>query len=180
MRRIKKDDVLYVKSIDRLGRNYDEILAQWRYLTKDREVDIVVLDMPLLDTRRGKDLMGTFLSDIVLQVLSFVAENERSNIRQRQAEGIAAAKSQRGSSGQTAKAVAEVVFSGGRTLEKRRTFRQTSRRSVQYACEQLLLSGEKAGEREASLKKCTFPQVVIFRQTMIIIAQFSLKSTYIE
>ena len=73
MRRIKKDDVLYVKSIDRLGRNYDEILAQWRYLTKDREVDIVVLDMPLLDTRRGKDLMGTFLSDIVLQVLSFVA-----------------------------------------------------------------------------------------------------------
>lgn len=88
----KKDDVLYVKSIDRLGRNYDEILAQWRYLTKDREVDIVVLDMPLLDTRRGKDLMGTFLSDIVLQVLSFVAENERSNIRQRQAEGIAAAK----------------------------------------------------------------------------------------
>lgn len=92
MRRIKKDDVLYVKSIDRLGRNYDEILAQWRYLTKDREVDIVVLDMPLLDTRRGKDLMGTFLSDIVLQVLSFVAENERTNIRQRQAEGIAAAK----------------------------------------------------------------------------------------
>lgn len=75
MRRIKKDDVLYVKSIDRLGRNYDEILAQWRYLTKDREVDIVVLDMPLLDTRRGKDLMGTFLGDIVLQVLSFVAEN---------------------------------------------------------------------------------------------------------
>ena len=92
LRRIKKDDVLYVKSIDRLGRNYDEILEQWRYLTKNREVDIVVLDMPLLDTRRGKDLMGTFLSDIVLQILSFVAENERSNIRQRQAEGIAAAK----------------------------------------------------------------------------------------
>ena len=67
MRRIKKDDVLYVKSIDRLGRNYDEILAQWRYLTKDREVDIVVLDMPLLDTRRGKDLMGTFLGDIVFK-----------------------------------------------------------------------------------------------------------------
>lgn len=92
LRKIKKDDVLYVKSIDRLGRNYAEILEQWRILTKEKGIDIVVLDMPLLDTRRGKDLMGTFLSDIVLQVLSFVAENERTNIRQRQAEGIAAAK----------------------------------------------------------------------------------------
>ena len=92
VRKMKKDDLLYIKSIDRLGRNYDEILEQWRVLTKERGVDIVVLDMPLLDTRRGKDLMGTFLSDIVLQVLSFVAENERTNIRQRQAEGIAAAK----------------------------------------------------------------------------------------
>ena len=91
-RKLKKDDLLYIKSIDRLGRNYEEILQQWRYLTKDKGIDIVVLDMPLLDTRRGKDLMGTFLSDIVLQVLSFVAENERTNIRQRQAEGIAAAK----------------------------------------------------------------------------------------
>ena len=91
MRRIKKDDVLYVKSIDRLGRNYDEILAQWRYLTKDREVDIVVLDMPLLDTRQGKDLMGTFIADLVLQILSFVAQSERENIRRRQAQGIAAA-----------------------------------------------------------------------------------------
>lgn len=87
-----KNDLLYIKSIDRLGRNYEEILLQWRALTKDKGIDIVVLDMPLLDTRRGKDLMGTFLSDIVLQVLSFVAENERTNIRQRQAEGIAAAK----------------------------------------------------------------------------------------
>lgn len=92
MKKLKKDDQLYVKSIDRLGRNYEEILEQWRVLTKQKEIDIVVLDMPLLDTRRGKDLMGTFLSDIVLQVLSFVAENERKNIRQRQAEGIAAAK----------------------------------------------------------------------------------------
>ena len=92
LRKMKKDDLLYIKSIDRLGRNYEEILQQWRIITKDKGVDIVVLDMPLLDTRRGKDLMGTFLSDIVLQVLSFVAENERSNIRQRQAEGIAAAK----------------------------------------------------------------------------------------
>ena len=92
LRKLKKDDLLYIKSIDRLGRNYEEILQQWRILTKEKGIDIVVLDMPLLDTRRGKDLMGTFLSDIVLQVLSFVAENERTNIRQRQAEGIAVAK----------------------------------------------------------------------------------------
>ena len=94
LRKLKKDDLLYIKSIDRLGRNYEEILQQWRILTKEKGVDIVVLDMPLLDTRRGKDLMGTFLSDIVLQVLSFVAENERTNTKQRQAEGIAAAKAQ--------------------------------------------------------------------------------------
>ena len=94
LRKLKKDDLLYIKSIDRLGRNYEEILQQWRILTKEKGVDIVVLDMPLLDTRRGKDLMGTFLSDIVLQVLSFVAENERTNIKQRQAEGISATKAQ--------------------------------------------------------------------------------------
>ncbi len=92
LRKLKKDDLLYIKSIDRLGRNYEEILQQWSVLTKEKGIDIVVLDMPLLDTRRGKDLMGTFLSDIVLQVLSFVAENERTNIKQRQAESIAAAK----------------------------------------------------------------------------------------
>lgn len=92
LRKLRQGDVLYVKSIDRLGRNYGEILDQWRMLTKEMGADIVVLDMPLLDTRRGKDLIGTFLSDIVLQLLSFVAENERAAIRQRQAEGIAAAK----------------------------------------------------------------------------------------
>ena len=92
VRKLKKDDLLYIMSIDRLGRNYSEILEQWRILTKEKGIDIVVLDMPLLDTRRGKDLMGTFLSDIVLQVLSFVAQNERENIRKRQAQGIAAAK----------------------------------------------------------------------------------------
>lgn len=92
MGQFQADDILYIKSIDRLGRNYTEILDQWSILTKTIGIDIVVLDMPLLDTRRGKDLMGTFLSDIVLQVLSFVAENERINIRQRQAEGIEAAK----------------------------------------------------------------------------------------
>ena len=93
--KLKPDDLLYIKSIDRLGRNYEEILEQWRIITKGKKADIIVIDMPLLDTRRGKDLVGTFLSDIVLQILSFVAENERGNIRQRQKEGIEAAK-QRG------------------------------------------------------------------------------------
>ena len=92
MRKMKKDDLLYIKSIDRLGRNYEEILQQWRMLTKDEGIDIVVLDMPLLDTRQGKDLLGTFIADLVLQILSFVAQNEREYIRKRQAEGIAAAK----------------------------------------------------------------------------------------
>ena len=92
VKKLHPGDLLVIQSIDRLGRNYGEILEQWRVLTKEKGVDIVVLDMPLLDTRRGKDLMGTFLSDIVLQVLSFVAENERAAIHQRQAEGIAAAK----------------------------------------------------------------------------------------
>ena len=89
---IRKNDLLVVKSIDRLGRNYNEILDQWRYLTKDRGVDILVLDMPLLDTRSSHDLTGTFIADFVLQLLSYVAQVERENIKQRQAEGIAAAK----------------------------------------------------------------------------------------
>ena len=92
LKRMKEDDLLYIKSIDRLGRNYEEILEQWKLVTKEKKADICVLDMPLLDTRRGKDLMGTFLADIVLALLSYVAESERVNIRQRQAEGIAAAK----------------------------------------------------------------------------------------
>ena len=90
--RLKSGDLLYVVSIDRLGRNYEEIQRQWRILTKDIGIDICVLDMPLLDTRNGKDLMGTFIADLVLQILSFVAQSERENIRRRQAEGIAAAK----------------------------------------------------------------------------------------
>jgi DNA invertase Pin-like site-specific DNA recombinase len=92
LKKLKQGDVIYIKSIDRLGRHYDEIQNQWRLLTKERGVDIAVIDMPLLDTRNGKDLVGTFLSDIVLQILSFVAQNERENIRKRQSEGIAAAK----------------------------------------------------------------------------------------
>ena len=92
VRKLRPNDVLVVMSIDRLGRNYDEILAQWRTITKEKQSNIVVLDMPLLDTRLHRDLMGTFVSDLVLQILSFVAQNERENIRKRQAQGIAAAK----------------------------------------------------------------------------------------
>lgn len=92
IRRLKPGDLLYILSIDRLGRNYMEIQEQWRILTREKKIDICVLDMPLLDTRSGKDLMGTFIADLVLQILSFVAQNERENIRRRQAEGIAAAQ----------------------------------------------------------------------------------------
>ena len=92
VRHLKKDDLLYIKSIDRLGRNYKEILEQWRILTKEKGEDIAVLDMPLLDTRQGRDLMDTFIADLVLQILSFVAQSERESIKKRQAEGIAAAK----------------------------------------------------------------------------------------
>lgn len=90
--KLKRKDLLYILSIDRLGRNYEEIQNQWRILTKDKGVDICVIDMPILDTRQGKDLMGTFVADLVLQVLSFGAQNERENIRKRQEQGIAAAK----------------------------------------------------------------------------------------
>lgn len=92
LKKLKENDLVYIISIDRLGRNYPEIQEQWRIITKERKADICVLDMPLLDTRTGKDLMGTFIADLVLQILSFVAETERKNIRKRQAEGIAAAK----------------------------------------------------------------------------------------
>lgn len=94
LRKVKSGDTLVVKSIDRLGRNYDEILEQWRIFTKEKQVAIVVLDMPLLDTRQNRDLTGTLIADIVLQLLSYVAQTEREFIRQRQAEGIAVAKAQ--------------------------------------------------------------------------------------
>lgn len=92
LKQLKQGDILFIKSIDRLGRNYEEIQNQWRIITKEKGVDVVVLDMPQLDTRRDKNLLGTFISDLVLQLLSFIAENERVNIKQRQSEGIAAAK----------------------------------------------------------------------------------------
>lgn len=92
LRKLKSGDTLVIKSIDRLGRNYEEILEQWRYITKEKQAAIVVLDMPLLDTRQTRDLTGTLIADLVLQLLSYVAQTERESIRQRQAEGIAAAK----------------------------------------------------------------------------------------
>ena len=106
-KKLKKGDVLFIKSIDRLGRNYDEILEQWHIITKQKQADIVVLDMPLLDTRQGRDLIGTLIADIVLQLLSYVAQTEREFIRQRQAEGIAAAKANGVHFGRTAMEIPE-------------------------------------------------------------------------
>lgn len=96
LRKLDENSVLFIKSIDRLGRNYSDLNEQWRIITKEKKADIVVIDMPILDTRREKNLLGTFISDIVLALLSYVAENERINIKQRQAEGIAAAKARGG------------------------------------------------------------------------------------
>lgn len=107
IRKLRAGDTLFIKSIDRLGRNYRDIIEQWRIITKEKGADVVVLDMPLLDTRIGKDLLGTFMADIVLQLLSFVAENERKNIRERQAEGIAAAKARGVRFGRPSKPVPE-------------------------------------------------------------------------
>ncbi len=92
IKRLRENDLIYIKSIDRLGRNYEDILEQWKIITKEKRADICVLDMPILDTRRGKDLLGTLISDIILSLLSYFSEAERKNIRQRQAEGISAAK----------------------------------------------------------------------------------------
>ena len=110
MRKVKPDDLIYIKSIDRLGRNYGEILEQWKTITKDKHVDLYVIDMPILDTRREKNLLGTFISDLVLTLLSYVAENERANIRQRQAEGIAAAKARGVHFGRTSKPLPENFY----------------------------------------------------------------------
>ena len=110
MRRLKPDDLIYIKSIDRLGRNYEEILEQWKVITKEKRADLFVMDMPLLDTRREKNLLGTFISDLVLALLSYVAENERITIRQRQAEGIATAKARGVHFGRTPKPLPENFY----------------------------------------------------------------------
>lgn len=127
LRKLRRDDVLIVKSIDRLGRNYDEILEQWRLITKEKEAAIVVLDMPLLDTRKNRDLTGTLIADIVLQLLSYVAQTEREFIHQRQAEGIAAAKERGVQFGRRPKPIRE-DFSA--VLEEFRTGQLTSRQAA--------------------------------------------------
>lgn len=127
---MKKDDLLYIKSIDRLGRNYAEILDQWRILTKEKGIDIVVLDMPLLDTRRGKDLMGTFLSDIVLQVLSFVAENERTNIRAAPSRRNCRCQSKGSPLRQTSKTFTRKLPSFVPAMEKRQNHRHSCCKAV--------------------------------------------------
>ena len=118
---LKSGDLLYVLSIDRLGRNYEEIQNQWRVLTKEKGVDIVVLDMPLLDTRNGKDLMGTFIADLVLQILSFVAQSERDNIKKRQAQGIAAAQARGTHMGRPCKTMPDSFGALIRDWEKKKT-----------------------------------------------------------
>ena len=129
LRKLKQGDILVIKSIDRLGRNYEEILNQWRIITKEKRVDIVVLDMPLLDTRQtGRDLTGTFVADLVLQILSYLAQTERENIRQRQMEGIAAAKLRGVRFGRPRKPVPENFFDLKERWEKREiTSRQAAR-----------------------------------------------------
>ena len=138
VKKVKPGDLLYIKSIDRLGRDYEEIQDQWRILTKEKGIDIVVLDMPLLDTRRGKDLMGTFLSDIVLQVLSFVAENERTNICQRHAEGIAAAKARDVKFGRPPRSVPDNFYQIIQRLEKQKNNAATGCGRLRHARHNIL------------------------------------------
>ena len=129
LQKLKRGDILVVQSIDRLGRSYEEVLNQWRIITKEKQADIVVLDMPLLDTRQtGRDLMGTFVADLVLQILSYVAQTERENIRQRQKEGIAAARLRGVKFGRPRKPVPELFFQLKEQWEKKEiTSRQAAK-----------------------------------------------------
>ena len=128
LRILNKDDLLYIKSIDRLGRNYEEIIAEWRKITKEIEADIIVQDMPLLNTTQNKDLTGTLIADIVLQLLSYVAQRERENIRQRQKEGIAIAKAQGKYKGRAKKEIDKELFK-----ETKRSWQRGEITKVQFA-----------------------------------------------
>ena len=143
MKKLKPGDLLMIQSIDRLGRNYEEVQNQWRVLTKEKEVDICVIDMPLLDTRQGKDLLGTFIADLVLQILSFVAQNEREYIRKRQAEGIAAAKAKGVKFGRKPLPLPDNFHEVHRAWRSKKADAETSCGSLQYARRHFLRQGTK-------------------------------------
>ena len=152
LKKLKPGDLLYILSIDRLGRNYIEIQEQWRVLTKEKGVDIGVIDMPILDTRKGKDLLGTFIADLVLQILSFVAQTERENIRSRQAQGIAAAKKRGVKFGRPKK---EVPANFKSVVEKWRC-KELSSRQAAKECGMPLSTFRSKAKQVWCAEKCTF------------------------
>ena len=152
LKKLKPGDLLYILSIDRLGRNYIEIQEQWRVLTKEKGVDIGVIDMPILDTRKGKDLLGTFIADLVLQILSFVAQTERENIRSRQAQGIAAAKKRGVKFGRPQK---ELPTNFKSVVEKWRC-KELSSRQAAKECGMPLTTFRSKAKQVWCAEKCTF------------------------
>ncbi len=152
LKKLKPGDLLYILSIDRLGRNYIEIQEQWRVLTKEKGVDIGVIDMPILDTRKGKDLLGTFIADLVLQILSFVAQTERENIRSRQAQGIAAAKKRGVKFGRPKK---EVPANFKSVVEKWRC-KELSSRQAAKECGMPVSTFRSKAKQKWCAEKCTF------------------------
>ena len=152
LKKLKPGDLLYILSIDRLGRNYIEIQEQWRVLTKEKGVDIGVIDMPILDTRKGKDLLGTFIADLVLQILSFVAQTERENIRSRQAQGIAAAKKRGVKFGRPKK---ELPANFKKVVEKWQC-KELSGRQAAKECGMPLSTFRSKAKQVWCAEKCTF------------------------
>ncbi len=152
LKKLKPGDLLYILSIDRLGRNYIEIQEQWRVLTKEKGVDIGVIDMPILDTRKGKDLLGTFIADLVLQILSFVAQTERENIRSRQAQGIAAAKKRGVKFGRPKK---DLPANFRSVVEKWRC-KELSSRQAAKECGMPLSTFRSKAKQMRCTEKCTF------------------------
>ena len=157
LKKLKPGDLLYILSIDRLGRNYIEIQEQWRVLTKEKGIDIGVIDMPILDTRKGKDLLGTFIADLVLQILSFVAQTERENIRSRQAQGIAAAKKRGVKFGRPKK---ELTANFRSVAEKWRC-KELSSRQAAKECGMPLSTFRSKVKQMWRAEKCTFRHTVI-------------------
>ena len=167
VKRLKAGDLLYVHSIDRLGRNYKEIQEQWRVLTKEKGADVCVLDMPLLDTRNGKDLMGTFIADLVLQILSFVAQSERENIRKRQAEGIAAAKARGVKFGRPALPLPENFYAVHKAWRGKNNSTPSGRGGLRNAGRNVLRQGCQIRKRnvDADFQRCTFAKDILLKRT---------------